>query len=710
MLQMVHDIHNLNTKLYAENLLKLALNNESASFREGQWDSILGIINRKKILVVQRTGWGKSMVYFIASKLLRLDGKGPTLLISPLLSLMRNQMESARKLGLITRTINSTNSEEWTHVQEELESDKVDVLFISPERLANSEFKNSILNKIANNIGLLVVDEAHCISDWGHDFRPDYKLINNILRLLPANLPVLATTATANNRVVEDIKKQLGKNLIVQRGPLIRSSLKLQNIELSGKNERLAWLAKTIPLLPGCGIIYTLTQDDAEMVAEWLCKFNIDAKAYHSGLPDDSNIKEHLEQELLDNKIKVLCATVALGMGFDKPDLSFVIHFQRPSSVVHYYQQVGRAGRNLENAYGILLHGEEDDRIADYFRNMAFPPQKHIMSILNVLEQYPDGASTSELMRAINLGKSQLDKSLKFLNSEPIAPIVKIGPKWYLTPAAISYSVDLNHIDKITKIRIAEQKEMNVYMSHQGCLMSFLQRSLDDQTSGVCGKCANCTGNIVDKTYDSRLSLLAIDFLKDRSLVIEPKKRWPAKNMFKHYPFDGYMIHPELLAEKGRVLSRWQDGGWGKLVADNKYKDNFFSDELVRACTKLIKSWNPTPTPKWLTCVPSLTRPDLVPNFAQRLATALDIPFIMCIEKQNQNSAQKNMQNSWHQVANLDGAFKIDTTVVPKAPCFLIDDIVTSGWTMTILSALLRLAGCEAVFPLSLTFNPRRDS
>lgn len=348
----------MNSKQRALAYLRTALDNSQASFRDGQWESIESLLNQKRVLVVQRTGWGKSMVYFLATKLFREQGAGPTLLISPLLSLMRNQIEAAQRIGVTARTINSTNNDEWLEIKGQLASNQVDILVISPERLANDEFRQTILSKIAGNIGLFVIDEAHCISDWGHDFRPDYRRIVRVLQAIPSNVPVLATTATANDRVVADVKVQLGSNIELQRGSLVRESLKLQNINMPSPSARMAWLVQTIPALSGSGIVYTLTKRDAVRVAEWLRINEINAKAYHADIQnreDGTSIKEELEQQLLNNEIKVLVATVALGMGFDKPDLGFVIHFQRPASVVHYYQQVGRAGRAVDEAFGILI-------------------------------------------------------------------------------------------------------------------------------------------------------------------------------------------------------------------------------------------------------------------------------------------------------------------------------------------------------------------
>lgn len=353
-------------------LLRQALDNPTSNFRPGQWEAIEELIERRsRLLVVQRTGWGKSLVYFLATKLLRDKGAGCTLLISPLLALMRNQIAAAQRIGIKAATINSSNQDEWRAVKTQLLAGQVDILLISPERLANNDFRENILLPISQSIGLFVVDEAHCISDWGHDFRPDYRRIVRILQGLPKNIPILATTATANNRVIDDIIAQLGANLQVVRGNLTRESLRLQNISLPSPAARMAWLVEQLPQLPGSGIIYTLTVRDANRVANWLQTQGINAKSYHSDL--ESDIRITLEDELLNNQIKALVATTALGMGFDKPDLGFVIHYQRPGSVVHYYQQVGRAGRAVDIAYGILLSGDEDEEITNYFINTAFP-------------------------------------------------------------------------------------------------------------------------------------------------------------------------------------------------------------------------------------------------------------------------------------------------------------------------------------------------
>ncbi|AVH68438.1 RecQ family ATP-dependent DNA helicase [Nostoc sp. 'Peltigera membranacea cyanobiont' N6] len=682
-------------------LLRQALDNSTADFRSGQWEAIEELLEqRSRLLVVQRTGWGKSLVYFLATRLLRDQGAGCTLLISPLLALMRNQIAAAERIGVKAKTINSSNTDEWQLVETQLLAGEVDILLISPERLGNEEFREKILLPVSQRIGLFVVDEAHCISDWGHDFRPDFRRIVRILQALPQNIPVLATTATANNRVVNDIVAQLGSTLRVSRGNLTRQSLHLQNIAIPSPAARMAWLAQQLPNLPGSGIIYTLTVRDAERVADWLKTQNINAKAYHSNL--DNEVRIVLEDKLLNNEIKVLVATTALGMGFDKPDLGFVIHYQRPGSVIHYYQQVGRAGRAVEKAYGILLSGDEDDDITNYFINTAFPPEIHTQKILNALDEAVDGFSVPQLEQQVNLSRGQIEKVLKLLSLEFPAPVTKQNSKWYLTP--VFYQPNTEKIETLTQIRRQEQAIMLQYMQSQECLMNFLAAELDDPHPIACGKCAVCLKRpLLPETCSIELVNKAIQYLRRSDQIIEPRKQWPPQAL-PNYGFSGN-IKNNLQSEPGRALSLWGDAGWGELVKQGKYQDNHFDDALVQGVIDMIQRWKPQPFPTWVTCVPSLNRPELVPNFARQLAEKLGLPFMPIVRKVHQTEFQKKMSNSYQQAHNLDGAFAVDSGKEMSGSVFLVDDIVDSRWTFTVVAALLRRANSGVVFPVALALN-----
>ncbi|MDA1106687.1 MAG: helicase-related protein, partial [Planctomycetota bacterium] len=521
-------------------------------------------------------------------------------------------------------------------------------------------------------------------------------------------VPVIATTATANDRVVGDVRGQLGERVEVVRGSLVRESIRLQNITIPSPAGRMAWLAQVIPTLPGSGIIYTLTQRDADRVADWLTLKGIKAKAYHAdvrGSTGAGTAREDLERQLLANDVKALVATVALGMGFDKPDLGFVVHFQRPSSVVAYYQQVGRAGRAVEEAFGILLHGEEDDEITEYFMRTAFPPQHHVAALLGALSEAEQGLTVSELQAALNIRKGEVDKAIRYLAVEAPSPLVKIKSTWHVTPAASRYRLDTARIEEITATRRAEQEEMRRYMTHQGCLMEFLSTVLDDSGARPCGKCANCLGKaLVPTGIDRELAVEAAAFLRRTNQTIHPRKLWPAKALAAH-GFGG-RIGSDLIAEEGRALCLWRDAGWGEQVADGKQRAGRFADELVSACVELVGRWRPDPFPQWVTCIPSERHPDLVPDFAVRLASELRLPFRASIVKVRETVPQKEMQNSFHQARNLDGAFAVRDPLV--GPCLLVDDVMDSGWTLTVAAALLRQAGCQAVHPLVLALRSLR--
>ncbi len=690
-------------KNHTLNLLKQMIG-EDKDFRPGQWEAIETVaVNKQRALVVQRTGWGKSLVYFLATKLLREQGAGPAVLISPLLSLMRNQIEMAGRIGIRAFTINSANKEEWGAVEEALAKDECDLMLISPERLNNEYFLKEVLPQISGRIGLFVVDEAHCISDWGHDFRPDYRRIVRIVQMLPKGVPVLGTTATANNRVVEDVQTQLGPGLIINRGPLARESLRLQNIRLVDQSERLAWLAENLPKFKGSGIIYCLTVADTERVTGWLKKKEFSVEAYHAG---DDGIMDRpaLEQAFLNNEIKILVATVALGMGFDKPDIDFVIHFQRPGSVVAYYQQVGRAGRALEKSYGICLSGVEDDEIQNYFIESAFPSAQVFQDILHVLEK-SDGMALYEILANVNTSKSMAEKALKLLEVDgAVGQTFDKKVLFFRTPNP--WNLDKQRINRVLDLRRSELAQMQTYVDHPGCLMKFLLEALDDPNPVPCERCANCKGKGFQSSVSHDMVLEAETFLKGAQIIIQPRKQWPSGL----FPDQKRNIPPEYQNAPGRSLCFYGDAGWGKIVRDGKYVDGIFNEDLVNAAYRLIKEfWQPDPSPTWIVAIPSLRHPDLVPGFAAHLAKKLRIPLFPVLNRNGEAPEQKTMQNSTMQARNVIGTLTINEQV-PDGPLLLVDDIIDSGWTLTMAGFLLRKNGSGIVYPFTLAQATGRNS
>jgi len=675
-------------------LLRIGSGNPNASFREGQEEAISHVVEgRGRLLVVQKTGWGKSFVYFIAARMLRDADTGPAVLFSPLLSLMRNQIEAATRMGLRAVTMNSDNQDEWEDVETKLKQNTVDILLISPERLGNRKFVENVMSVVAPRISMLVVDEAHCVSDWGHDFRPHYRLIDRMVRSLPENLRLLATTATANQRVMDDLAN-LMPGLTVMRGDLNRSSITLQTIRLAGRASRMAWLLEQLRSLAGSGIVYVLTRKDAEQLSNWLILNGIKAAPYMGG---DSGNRDK-ETLLLRNQIKALVATTALGMGFDKPDLAFVIHFQSPASVVAYYQQVGRAGRAIKSAYGILLSGKEDDNINDFFIDNAFPDRDQVAEILSVLAEAPDGLSIHDLQNRVNQTQRQLERTLQLLTIELPAPLVKEGSKYRLTAAPLSEDF-WDTVDRLTTLRREEQAQMQEYLDLPfGEHMPYLIRALDGDVSVISRP---VLPPLPAEVQDKSVIRSAVDFLKESNLELKPKARWPSGSGVSAAMGP---LNATVQCAPGRALAWWGEDGWGADVKHGKYTAGHFSDELVQAAVDLIlHRWNPDPQPTWVTWIPSARHPDLVPDFAKRLANSLGLSAVETLTQTTVRPEQKTMLNACQQVRNLiDGLTLPREIVIPEGPVLLVDDMVDSGWTFAIAGRLLRLQGCPSVFPFAL--------
>ncbi len=687
-------------KTIALSLLKKAIG-QNATFRPDQWEAIEALLLKRKTLVVEKTGWGKSIVYFIAAKILRDQGNGITLLISPLLSLMRNQIEAAEKIGLRALTINSMNQNDWSQIEKEILAGNCDLLLISPERLANESFRKNILNAITENngIGMLVVDEAHCISDWGHDFRPDYRRIVRVVDNLPSNVSLLATTATANDRVINDIKEQFGEDLFIIRGPLTRESLKIQVIKIADQAERLAWLFENVDKMPGSGIIYCLTKNDCNRVAKWLRDKGINALEYHTDLSpnfaEQKQLEEERENKLMNNEIKVLVATIKIGMGFDKPDLGFVIHYQRPGSLVAYYQQIGRAGRKLETAYVILLNGLEDDAIQEYFIKSAFPGDQEIQKVLTVIEDADHGVNKNDLNRLLNMRPGRIDNCLKMLEIDRV--ISKENSIYTRTP--VKWTPDVQRCSRVKELRYHELQTIKDFVVLTTCYMRLISEELDAPDKHDCNRCSNCEGvKFFDDSVKDTNLIEAANYLRGGYIELTPRKQWPAGIIAE----TRRAIPREHQNEEGRILCSYGDAGWGKYVKEDKYEKGYFRDELVDAAADLIKyKWEKENEPTWATSVPSLRNPDLVKSYTQRLAEKLGIPYIEAIIKNQETSPQKLMENSYQQAKNVEQVFSVQM-IRANEPVLLVDDIVDSKWTMTICGKELRSNGAGEVYPFVL--------
>lgn len=670
---------------------------EDATFREGQLESILAVLKGKNALVVQRTGWGKSLVYFIAAKMLRQNGSGPIVIISPLLALMNNQIEAAERLNLVAATINSSNRDDWRAIYNKLGQNTIDVLIVSPERLANEDFMEQLAN--VNAIELLVIDEAHCISDWGHDFRPDYQRISKLIKSLPPNVVILATTATANDRVIRDIKVQLGSELSIIRGNLRRENLAIQINPLQTQEQRLAWLADTLvnnPVLSqGQGIIYCLTHSACDAVAEFLAMHGVSILPFYSGLGQDEDqidIASKNLESFISGKTRILAATVKLGMGYDKSDIRFVIHFQCPQNLINYYQQIGRAGRDGLPSYAILLHGQDDEEVLGFFIRSALAAPELLASIVK-MSQY--GATQTELLNAHNVKPGKLQEALKYLQIHDY--IYRDNQGKYRANVSKSFNEleEQKRQDRLTSLRIREHKQLLDYLESKECSMRYIARILDaPDADKSCGICENCRGSaIIPVNSNQCIVKEATQYLGSRHGVIKARKQWSSKRR----------IPEELRMENGWILCADYYSEAGQVIKNGKYKTGAFSENIVHASSNYLKEKIISNEIDCIVPIPSRRRPHLVPRFAEDLANSLEVTYIDAVEKTKDSREQKNLLNSAFQEDNI----RESTAVVKQGEVcgkriLLVDDMVDSRWTFTVIAAKLLEVGAEAVYPFAL--------
>lgn len=692
----------LDTPTRALDVLRRLTGRPDATFHEGQLEAISALVDdHRRALVVQRTGWGKSAVYFIATSLLRAQGAGPTLLVSPLIALMRDQVAAAERAGVRAVAINSANAHEWDDVRARLAADDVDVLLVSPERLTNPRFREEQLPELRQRTGLLVVDEAHCISDWGHDFRPDYRRLADLVDSMPEGVPVLATTATANARVVTDVAEQLGGDVLTLRGSLARTSLRLGCLTLPTSRERLGWLLDHLADLPGSGIVYALTVSAAEDTARLLAEAGHAVRAYTGRTDPDERVR--LEEALKTNELKALVATSALGMGFDKPDLGFVIHLGAPSSPVAYYQQVGRAGRATESADVLLLPGHEDADIWHYFATASMPSPSKAAAVLGALGTEP--LSTTALEARVDIRRTPLELLLKVLDVDGSVRRVQGG--WVATGRPWEY--DEERYERIAAAREAEQEAMLAYERGETCRMELLQRQLDDPTAEPCGRCDVCAGPWYPTEARADSVAAATGALDRVGVPVEPRAQWPQGADRLGVDVRG-KIPAEQRPETGRVVARLTDLGWGgplrELFAPG-VPDAPVSDELLTASARSLRDWPWAERPVGVVVMPAVARPQLVTSLAEGIARLGRLPLLGRLDLADGAPDETSGGNSAYRLAGVWGRFVVGPELAAAVagttgPVLLVDDLVDSRWTLTVAARELRLAGADAVLPFAL--------
>ncbi len=686
--------------------LRRLVGRDDAEFHEGQLESVLALVrDHGRVLVVQRTGWGKSAVYFVATTLQRAAGHGPTVIVSPLLSLMRDQIAAAERAGIRAVTMHSANTTDWPQVAAALRADAVDVLLVSPERLNNPSFRAEQLPDLVRRAGLLVVDEAHCVSEWGHDFRPDYRRIADVLSALPEGTPVLATTATANARVVADVEQQLargsGAGITTIRGGLARDSLRLGVLPGMGPERRLGWLLAHLGELPGSGIVYTLTVAAAEDLAVALREAGHEVAAY-TGRTDPAE-RERLEAALRDNRVKALVATSALGMGFDKPDLGFVVHLGAPSSPVAYYQQIGRAGRATERADVLLLPGPEDREIWAYFASVSMPRQDQAEGVLQVLAEAGRPLSTAAIETAVDIRRTRLELLLKVLDVD--GAVQRVPGGWVGTGVAWAY--DAQRYDRVAEARRHEQQLMLDYEATGGCRMEFLQHALDDPTAASCGRCDGCAGPWYAADVPEAATGAARATLARAGVALAPRAQWPTGMDRLGVPVRGRLGADEAMAE-GRALARLSDLGWGtRLRGLLRAPDAPVPDDIVHACVRVLAEWGWQQRPVGVVALPSRRHPQLVGSLATALAQIGRLPLLGTLELVDGGPTGAPGGNSAFRLAGVWGRLAVGPQLAADlaartGPVLLVDDLADSRWTLTVAARALRSGGAPAVLPFVL--------
>jgi ATP-dependent DNA helicase RecQ len=676
-----------------------AMAGPDARLRDDQTTAVAALCEEAaRVLVVQATGWGKSAVYWAATAIRRSEQFGPTLVVSPLLSLMRDQVAAASKAGLRAATLNSSNIDEWDDIERSLKPGDLDVLLVSPERLANPGFGRRVLDALAGNLGLLVIDEAHAVSDWGHDFRPDYRRVSDVLQQLNPATPVLATTATANQRVTDDVAHQLGSATLVLRGPLARSSLELSVVDHLSPIERYSWVVDQLPRLPGSGIVYVLTVADATRLTEAIKAvhgFDFPVAAYSGQL--EGGERHALEDALRDNRLKALVATSALGMGYDKPDLGFVVHVGAPPSPVSYYQQVGRAGRAIDHAHAVLLPSEADAGVWDYFATSTIPVPEQVGKVLAVLSSEPRSIAALEAESGVR--RTRVELLLKQLAVDGVTDRVEAG--WVSTGKP--WHFDAPHYDGVVRVRRREADIMRAYTRGERCLMELLQSSLDDPSAQACGRCSVCRGGLPDGLVakpSPETVRKVTEVLRGEVHLLEPRKMWPGGA----YGSRGKISAGEM-AEVGRTLVYADAPEWRDTVATMFAADAPAPQEVLDASVKLLSGWRSSwvARPEVVMALPAGGFPTLTGSVADHIAA------VGRLEQAGIEVARPPLdlrdRSSAEEAALWRDGIQVRDEVAGRV-VLLVVDATSSLWPITIAASKLRGGGAQAVLPLLVHRRP----
>ena len=727
------------TRLESENKLKREFG--LTSFYDEQWDAISKVMNGERILMIQKTGFGKSLCYqFPATQF-----NGLTITFSPLIALMRDQVKNLRSRGIEAAAI---NSEEPPEVNEETlrraARGELSLLYIAPERLGNTKWVETI-TEMKSNVSMIVVDEAHCISVWGHDFRPDYRRIINLVKSLPNNVPILTTTATATKRTEEDILRQIGDTMTVIRGNLMRENFELFVSKVKSEDEKLKWLAQHIPQMEGTGIIYAGTRVNTEIYSKWLEHLGISSIDYNAGLNSEQRVER--ERGLMENRWKVIVSTNALGMGLDKPDIRFIIHTQIPQSTIHYYQEIGRAGRDGKKTKVVLLYNnnidesgiEEDLKLPLSFIENARPKISEYIKVINAIKEAP--LRESDIMRQTNLRQQQVRVIKADLLDQKIARETKDNRTTYLEYRFGAPEVKEEPFRILREHKERELESMKDYIYNNGSRMKFLCSYLGDEHIEEVENCDNTNlsplnyslSNIIEDqlnafwdnffpvltmapktTMNDGEYVLLSPFWNEFELRIDKKKVGtaddPSKfihlvNSEQRERFENYVIAKHLSKPKITDIiasSYYSYQKVGSAIRKSKYQNggdfpDFLIDRMHRAYNKYLNIINFDV----ILFVPPTESGLLVESLSKKLGGKIGLPVLNIIQKIKSTKPQKMFENRYLKSDNVKEAFGlIRPELISNKKVLLIDDVIDSGETIKEVAKLLHNHGASLIAPM----------